>query len=244
MPQRTIVIGDIHGGLQALEQLLGKISLQQDDRLIFVGDYVDGWSQSAQVVEALMALEKIHECIFLRGNHDIWCEDWLRARSLPQVWLINGGASTVESYIPAAEEKRKMHLEFFSKLKYYFIDESNRLFIHAGYTSNQGPAHEPRQINCCWDRTLWELAVAANEDSGFDQENYTQRLLLFNEIFIGHTPTINWNVDMPMHRCNVWNVDTGAGFSGKLSALDADSKQVWQSEEVHWLYPGERGRNR
>lgn len=43
-----------------------KISVQPHDRLIFLGDYVDGWSQSAQVIEYLEALEK-KTPVFLSG---------------------------------------------------------------------------------------------------------------------------------------------------------------------------------
>ena len=42
---RTIGIGDIHGGLQGLKQLLDILKLQKDDQLIFLGDYVEGWSE-------------------------------------------------------------------------------------------------------------------------------------------------------------------------------------------------------
>ena len=48
---RTFAIGDIHGGLRALLQLLGKLNLHPEDRLIFLGDYIDGWSEAAQVIE-------------------------------------------------------------------------------------------------------------------------------------------------------------------------------------------------
>ena len=45
-------------------------------------------------------------------------------------------------------------------------------------------------------------------------------------------------------RCvNIWNVDTGATFTGKLSAIDLDTKQVFQSDEVYKMYPNESGRN-
>lgn len=44
---REITIGDIHGGLKALEQLIDKINVQNEDQLIFLGDYVDGWPESA-----------------------------------------------------------------------------------------------------------------------------------------------------------------------------------------------------
>ena len=57
---RTFAIGDIHGGLKALIQLLNKLEIKQEDKLIFLGDYVDGWSESAQVIQFLIELsEKI-----------------------------------------------------------------------------------------------------------------------------------------------------------------------------------------
>ncbi len=46
-----------------------------------------------------------------------------------------------------------------------------------------------------------------------------------------------------MHAGNVWNVDTGAGFNGRLTALDLRSKDFIQSDTVMYLYPGEKGRN-
>jgi serine/threonine protein phosphatase 1 len=49
---------------------------------------------------------------------------------------------------------------------------------------------------------------------------------------------------MPMQAANVWNVDTGAAFLGRLTAMDIESKIFWQSDLVYTLYPGERGRNR
>lgn len=45
-----------------------------------------------------------------------------------------------------------------------------------------------------------------------------------------------------MNRCNVWNLDTGSGFSGKLTIMDIDTKEFWQSDFVRELYPNENGR--
>ena len=61
--KRTLVFGDIHGGLKALIQLLERIDLSGNDRLIFLGDYVDGWSESAQVIDFLIDLAQKQECI-------------------------------------------------------------------------------------------------------------------------------------------------------------------------------------
>jgi serine/threonine protein phosphatase 1 len=49
--KRTIVVGDIHGGLRALIQVLEKANVTPKDTLIFLGDYVDGWSESPQVLD-------------------------------------------------------------------------------------------------------------------------------------------------------------------------------------------------
>ena len=67
-----MAIGDIHGGLRALTQVLGKVKVSPDDILIFLGDYVDGWSESAQTIKWLIELSKNQECIFIKGNHDIY----------------------------------------------------------------------------------------------------------------------------------------------------------------------------
>jgi serine/threonine protein phosphatase 1 len=48
----------------------------------------------------------------------------------------------------------------------------------------------------------------------------------------------------PMNAANVWNVDTGAAFTGRLSAIDIDTKEVFQSDIVKDLYPNEIGRNK
>jgi serine/threonine protein phosphatase 1 len=42
---------------------------------------------------------------------------------------------------------------------------------------------------------------------------------------------------------NVWNIDTGAAFTGPLTIMDVDSKTYWQSEPLHQLYLNEKGRN-
>ena len=74
---RTLVIGDIHSGLKALEQVLQRAQVTVNDKLVFLGDYVDGWSQAVETVNFLIDLEKTHNCYYLRGNHDELCSDWL-----------------------------------------------------------------------------------------------------------------------------------------------------------------------
>jgi calcineurin-like phosphoesterase family protein len=241
---RTYVIGDVHGAYRALEQVIERVAPKRDDRLIFLGDYVDGWSESRQVIEYLLALKALHACIFIRGNHDAWCQEWLEGWGASPDWLYHGGDATVKSYggIVAADLAR--HLDFFSQLQYFHEDGSGRLFIHAGFSSMRGPLLEQYESNYWWDRTLWETALATDDRIAPDSPFYPERLLLYNEIYIGHTPTTNYGFDTPMKRCNVWDMDTGAAFTGRITAMDVQTKKIVQSDVVRMLYPGESGRNK
>jgi calcineurin-like phosphoesterase family protein len=240
---KTYVIGDIHGAYRAVEQAIQRAAPRKDDRLIFLGDYVDGWSQSRQVIEYLMELDGAYDCIFLRGNHDAWCEEWLAGCGAARDWLFHGGAATVSSYDGTTPDDIGRHLDFFGRMRPYY-EQDGRLFIHAGFASMHGPAAEHYATNYFWDRTLWETALAVDDRIPPDSLLYPRRLLLYQEIYIGHTPTTNYGYDIPMQCCNVWNIDTGAAFTGRVSVMDIGTKKFFQSDIVQQLYPGETGRNK
>jgi len=244
MKKRILVIGDIHGAYRALVQVLERASVTNNDVLVFLGDYVDGWSQSSEVINYLIQLNETHDCIFIRGNHDTWCEEWLMGKEAAKKWLFNGGEATVKSYEQITELEKQKHIAFYNRMLNYFVDGENRLFIHAGFSSMHGPEHEIYSSNYSWDRTLWEMAITMDSRIKKDSKLYPKRLKLFNEIFIGHTPTTNYDVYEPMNAINVWNVDTGAGFDGKLTVMDVETKQCWQSDNVKLIYPLEKGRNK
>ena len=241
---RTLVIGDIHGGLKALIQLLDRAKVKESDTLIFVGDYVDGWSESSYTIRFLIDLSKTNNCIFIKGNHDVWCENWLREGTTFDTWLFHGGKETIESYTAISEKEKQEHLSFLEQMKLFHIDDHKRLFVHAGFVSMHGPEREYSETNLYYDRTLWEMALALDKDLDEDSILFPKRLKLFNEIYIGHTPTINFNSYEPMNAQNIWNIDTGAAFYGKLSCMDINTKEVFQSDPVQTFYPDEKGRNR
>lgn len=241
---RTLVIGDMHGALRALEQVIERAKITKDDLLIFLGDYVDGWSQSAQLISYVMQLADYQNCIFIKGNHDALCEEWLRSGKQDASWIRHGGVATMESYATIDDTTRLKHLNFLESMKLFYIDADNRLFLHAGFTSMHGPEQEFYSTNFTWDRTLWEMAVVMDKRVQKDSVLFPKRLKLYKEIYIGHTPTTNYNVSVPMQGCNVWNVDTGAAFKGAITIMDIDTKQFWQSESVINLYPNEMGRNK
>lgn len=237
-------IGDIHGGLKALLQVLNKAEVKEDDTLIFVGDYVDGWSESAQVIAFLLQLSKKIKCIFIKGNHDVWCEKWLQTGDVDPIWYMHGGKETMDSYASFSEVEKKEHLDFFQKMPLYYLDNENRLFIHAGFTSQHGVTREVFEDTFYFDRTLWEMALVMDKTIKTDALIFPNRLKHYKEIFIGHTPTTNFGFTEPTQAANVWNVDTGAAFKGKISVMDIDTKVFHQSDALPSLYPHEKGRNK
>ncbi len=239
----TFVIGDIHGGLRALEQVLGRLEINLEDRFIFVGDYVDGWSESAETISFLIHFSEKNDCIFLRGNHDELVYKFLKYDDNNPMWLQHGGESSKLSYSKLSELEKKSHILFLENLHNYYIDDKNRLFLHAGFTNMHGPQYEYYPNLVYWDRTLWEMVCTMDHSVSKEDKKYPKRLKLFNEIYIGHTPVTRIGHTKPVNFANVWNVDTGAAFKGPISVMDIDTKQIWQSDDVWQLYPDEKGRN-
>ncbi|MDH7444315.1 metallophosphoesterase [Aquimarina sp. 2201CG14-23] len=243
---RTLVIGDIHGGYRALAQVLERAKVTPEDKLIFLGDYVDGWGESAETIQKLIELSKTNSCVFIRGNHDLWCGLWLDKGATNPVWVAHGGKETMHSYIQSGMITKNSHKQFFNELQNYYIDSKNRLFVHAGFTSMHGVNKEEYESNYYWDRTLWEAALLADKVAKKTLTNMLtspKRFRHYKEIYIGHTPTTNYKISKPIKAYNLWNIDTGAAFTGKLTILDIDTKECWQSDSLPSLYPDEKGRN-
>jgi serine/threonine protein phosphatase 1 len=247
---RNIVIGDIHGAYRALKQLINTIELSATDRLIFMGDYVDGWSESFEVVDYLISLSRKRKennstaPIFLRGNHDQLFVDYLQGADANDMWLFHGGQSTVQSYEGRAAEKVERHLKFLKDELVDFYELENMGFFHAGFQNLKGPHFEHFPEMTYWDRTLWEMARATDPRLKPDDPAFPPRLTLYDRIFIGHTPTTRMGKTKPVTAMNVTNVDTGAAFKGPVSALCIETDELWQSEPAFEFYPDEEGRNK
>lgn len=240
---RTLVIGDIHGGLRAMHQIMERAKVTKKDTLIFLGDYVDGWSQSPQVIDYLIELNKTNNCHFIRGNHDELLLHWLKDSKDNVTWYQHGGEATVLAYDDVTEEIKKRHVEFLQSLEDHFLDDKNRLFIHAGFTNMNGIDFEYFPKLFYWDRTLWETALALDKNMKTTDLLYPKRFKLYNEIYIGHTPVSRIGKTIPVQMANIWNIDTGAAFKGPLTIMDVDTKEFWQSEPLDFLYPNEKCRN-
>ena len=108
---RAYVVGDIHGRLDLLDELLGADPRRAEARparktlLVFVGDLIDRGPRSAQVVERLRTYRRAGvRTMFILGNHE---EVLLRILSgdaeLITKWRWFGGSECLQSYGVDAE---------------------------------------------------------------------------------------------------------------------------------------------
>lgn len=261
---RTFVMGDIHGGVKALAQVLDRSDFDYElDTLIQLGDVADGWSETYQCVEILL---KVKNLIAIRGNHDQTFNQWLKTGSHPYNWD-QGAHETLKSYTDAVGFELKSHKtvtrdiqrrevtnylvnaipeiipeahkDFFRKQIKYYVDEDKNIFVHAGFDRNV-PFKEQDESVYYWDRKLWDQAMSSR--SSQTPMKFVEPDI--KEVFIGHTTTTAWGIDYPIQAGNVWNMDTGAGFNGRLSLMDVNTKELWQSDLLPELYPDELGRYR
>ena len=232
---RTLAIGDIHGSLRALKQALQRAQFDPTtDKCIFLGDYLDGWSENVELILFLISIKKLnHEHIFLMGNHDEGIAEFVLTGKTGMMVDIE----TKRQFIHKAAIVNAEVKKFFSELRVFYIDEENRAFVHGGYTSIEGVGHETHDYMYYWDRQLWYLAFSRQND-----EQLPELLRCHKEIYIGHTATINFNTDKPMNACNVWNLDTGAGWGHKVTVMDIETKEYWQSDMTKDLHPDEKCR--
>lgn len=225
---RQFVIGDIHGAFKALIQCLERSNFDyKNDQLICLGDVCDGWPETNQAMEELL---KINNLEFILGNHDYWTLEWAVHGEATKMWLSQGGDGTVKSYPDGMPER---HIQFLQGAHYYFID-NKRLFVHAGFDP-EVPIEAQGQEMYLWDRSLFRTAIARFEDKA------ECKITSYDEVYIGHTPIHQYQMK-PMKCCDVWLMDTGAGWEGVLSIMDINSKEVFTSDPVMDMYPTGSGR--
>lgn len=250
----TWACGDIHGAHKALVQCLERSGFNKKvDRLIQMGDICDGYSQVYECVEELLTVENR---VLLLGNHDLPFIQFINTGFHEWQWA-QGGEGTLKSYAAHSDVEIKIstryndgkpiyisnlstpdipdtHKRFFKEMRYYFKDEHDNLFVHGGFERSV-LLKDQHKDNFLWDRSLWRKALSSKNGLFKIEEPV-------NHVFIGHTTTLNWGKDVPMKAVNVWNLDTGAGFEGKLTFMNVDTHEYVQSDNVEELYPDDKGR--
>ena len=228
---RTFVLGDLHGNIKALKQVLKTSSFKYNkDELIVLGDVCDGWAYVDKCIDELL---KIKNLKFIMGNHDKWALEWALTGKWNEGWTMQGGMNTIRSYYrdgKSANLMPKSHVEFLSQALPYY-EKGNLLFVHGGIKA-WTKASENDLETLIWDRDLVEGSL----------RGYTP-LTHYDMVYVGHTPTNSYGIYEPISCNGITMMDTGAGWGkGRLSMMNIDSKVIYQSSQGQELYPNEKGR--
>lgn len=242
---RTFVVGDIHGNWRGLQQALERSPFNpKEDRLITLGDYIDGGSH-IEVMPVMEYLMSLPNWIGVIGNHDQWMldainENWVFAEDY---WFNQGGQNTLDSlgiktaYTLLSHENLfirafkgdcpELCKDFLNSLKLFFVDEDNNAYLHAGWFPQHHLIEDSTSFqvdnssDLYWNRYFWSRAGS----NAYPDNPY-------NKVFIGHTQSKK----NPRKRKNVWNLDSGAGGEGKVTIMDVSTEEYWQSDTTPELY--------
>ena len=224
---RVCAIGDIHGCLDIFGDLLEKIDADfadrpaRDSRIVVLGDFIDRGSDSAGVVDLLRAFDGDPNVTVLMGNHEAMAVDALRG--VPDAmdrWLAMGGAVALESWgVPPGllyhgteqevAEAARDHVpadlvDWLAELPHYLII-GDYLFVHAGIRPGlEIEAQESRDL--LWIR---EEFLESRADHGA-------------MVVHGHSAT-----EAVQERRNRICIDTGAYWTGRLTALCLEGRERW-----------------
>jgi serine/threonine protein phosphatase 1 len=203
-------IGDIHGCLLPLEALLSNLPILWGvDYLIFLGDYIDRGPDSRKVLELIIELKKSYpERVFpLKGNHEWLFERYLIGLDV-NVFLYNGGASTLRDYLEDGDLKiPKEHVNFIKSLP-LFLETSSYIFVHAGLHPEK------------------PLALQTEEDLLWIRQRFYYYPGKFSKkVVFGHTP-----FPEVLHLEDRIGLDTGCVYGGKLSAIRLPDEELFQIE--------------
>lgn len=240
---KIFCIGDPHGAYKALLQVLKRSSFnKEEDILICLGDVSDGWTETPECFEELLSIKNL---IYIIGNHDFWLLEYLKYDKTPHIWLSQGGANTWKSYEKLKNmmdfDQIERHIKLLEEAKLYHIQD-NKIFIHGGFNWKV-PIDEQYREYVIWDRTMIKTALMWSKEDKL-------KFPIYDEIYVGHTtteavPYLNARFKSgtkPLFLTNLIALDTGAGWSGKLTIMNIETKEFWQSDLVKTLYPNEKGR--
>jgi serine/threonine protein phosphatase 1 len=134
---RTLVLGDVHGCLTALEALLDLVAPAAHDRLIALGDYVDRGPDSRGALDRLIPLYDKGRLIPLRGNHDEMMIEEGHLGQKKGLWRAVGGVETLWSYGHEASDSAPLekvparHWRFLEHDCRDWYETDTHIFVHA-----------------------------------------------------------------------------------------------------------------
>lgn len=228
------IIGDIHGCIVELNELLVKlgyaivegdgdtfvygfkVSHPENRQVVFLGDLVDRGIDSPKVLKLVMSMVKTSVAYCVPGNHDMKLQKKLNGK---KVQLKHGLELTMQQLEgESAEFLKELELFLYSLVSHYVFDQGRLVVSHAGIKEEmQGRGSGAIRAFCLFGETTGEI-----DEFGLPvRYNWATDYRGDASIVYGHTP-----VPEPEWFNNTINIDTGCVFGGKLTALRYPEKEL------------------
>jgi hypothetical protein len=211
--QKTIIIGDVHGCIDELLELMKQFAPSADDHIIFIGDLIDRGPDSLSVLRQVVQWSKLFHVRLVLGNHE---EKFLRF-----IQHIND-ASGREKGMTGIDKFHDLYINLndeelrFLKDAYYclHLPDLNALILHAGVLPNS-PITLPASYR-------YNTDFAAHQKKTLSLLNKT-RFISSSGKFIAREPFVQLGAKQFTHATGI---DNGCVFGGWLTAVEISTDGV------------------
>ncbi|MDD3180429.1 MAG: metallophosphoesterase [Opitutaceae bacterium] len=218
MNGRLIAIGDIHGCLREFEELLGKLALSSDDRLVLLGDLVNRGPDSAGVID----LARDRATVSLLGNHELR--------------LLNFRETGDESHLKKADfdtlkQLRSKDWDYLEAMPLtYYDEEDDIVFVHGGFLPNQPWREQPAHV-------VTRIQVI-DRDGRPNKRSLQPDAPHWSELWQGPPFVVYGHTPRPEIERRKWSlgIDTGCVLGSWLTAYVLPEKRIVQVQAREKYY--------
>ncbi|MGH7995125.1 MAG: metallophosphoesterase [Opitutaceae bacterium] len=219
MNGRLIAIGDIHGCHSEFSELVEKLELARDDRVVLVGDLVNRGPDSVRVLELARQIKAIP----LLGNHELRLLKYRRTGDRKYA---------KEHDLDTFGKLRPEDWTFLESMALTFQEEElNTVFVHGGFLPDQPWQKQPAEI-VTRIQVVTRDGRPAKRSEAPDAPAWADRWNGPPFVIYGHTPRpeiykLKWSV----------GIDTGCVLGGSLTACVLPEKRFIQVKARRAYYP-------
>ena len=228
MSQRWI-IPDIHGCLKTLKVLLeNQLKITKNDKVYFLGDYIDRGPDGKGVLDYLMRLkEEEYDIYCIKGNHEDLCVKAFEAdqkkkffggkHEEQKLWEAVGSKETLVSFgVKHPHEIPRQYIDWMNDCLLY-VELEDYILVHAGMNFKASDPFEDTQ-SMMWTR---KFKVDFNKSHG-------------KKIIHGHIPVDSSFMSLVIENNESYDfivLDNGVYVTdkpgmGTLTAFNLDTKQL------------------
>lgn len=223
------IIGDIHGCFKEFKELTLKLGYEWERgfpvhnhrrKLAFVGDLTDRGPQSLLVVDTVFNLVHNDLAFYVPGNH---CNKLYRFFIGNKVQISHGLETTAAEYEALNKKDKQVIREKFTHLYetaplYRVLDDGKLIIAHAGIREDYiGENSKKVKTFVLYGDITGEKHADGSPVRRDWAKNYRGKSI----IVYGHTPVKEVRIVN-----NTYNIDTGAVFGNKLTALKYPEMEI------------------